>query len=208
MPHQNSVLHGLLKHIPWSTFDKLVEEHGSDKGVRRLSTRSQLVALLYGQLGAATSLREIETAAASHAARLYHVGAREVSRSTLADANRLRSHEVFSKLFEAMVPLAGRSVRKDAGEAVRLIDSTTVKLSRLAQWSRFSDKAHGAKAHIVFDPDADRPVYFEVTPSKTTSRRPRTSRSRRASPTSSTWATTTSPGGRRSTAWTAASSPA
>lgn len=167
MPHQNSVLHGVLKHIPWSVFDKLVEEHQADRRVRRMSTRSQLVALLYGQLAGASSLREIETAAESHAARLYHLGAREVSRSTLADANRLRSHEVFSGLLGAIIPLVGRSLRKEAGEAIRLIDSTTVKLSSLAEWSRFSDKVYGAKAHIVYDPDADRPVYLDVTPQRT-----------------------------------------
>src|SRR3954463_4351743 len=26
--HQNSVFHGLLKHVPWDRFDRLVEDHG------------------------------------------------------------------------------------------------------------------------------------------------------------------------------------
>jgi hypothetical protein len=52
-------------------------------------------------LAGAASLREIETAMASHAARLYHVGARPVSRSTLADANAARPHAVFSGLWRA-----------------------------------------------------------------------------------------------------------
>src|SRR5690606_39111694 len=123
MRHHNSVLHGLLKHIPWSEFDRLVDEHGADARVRRLSTKSQLVALLYAQLAGASSLREIETAMTSHSARLYHLGASEVSRSTLADANALRPHQVFSGLFSVMAGLAGRRFRRDVGEAVRLIDS-------------------------------------------------------------------------------------
>src|SRR5438105_15627270 len=53
MLHQNSVFHGLLKHVPWHRFDRLVEDHGADARVRRLSTKSQLVALLYGQLSGA-----------------------------------------------------------------------------------------------------------------------------------------------------------
>src|SRR5882672_2276039 len=112
MLHHNSVFHGLLKHVPWHQFDRLVEEHGSDARVRRLSTKSQFVALLYGQLAGAASLREIETAAASHRARLYHLGAREISRSTLADANAQRPHAVFSRLFAAMVGQAGRGLRR------------------------------------------------------------------------------------------------
>ena len=60
MRHENSVFHALSKHIPWAMFDRLVDEHGADRRVRRLSTKSQLIALLYGQLSGAASLREIE----------------------------------------------------------------------------------------------------------------------------------------------------
>lgn len=60
MRHQNSLMHQILKFIPWTGFDRLVEKHGADKGVRRLSTKSQLVALVHAQLSGAVSLREIE----------------------------------------------------------------------------------------------------------------------------------------------------
>src|SRR3954447_18423855 len=72
--HHNSVFHGLLKHVPWDRFDRLVEEHGADARVRRLSTKGQFIALLYGQLSGSTSLREIVTGLGSHSARLYHLG--------------------------------------------------------------------------------------------------------------------------------------
>ncbi len=167
MRHQNSVLHGLLKHIPWSMFDDLVDKHGADARVRQLSTKSQLVAMLYAQLAGAVSLREIETAMASHSARLYHLGVRPVQRSTLADANALRPHAVFSGLFSAMAAQAGRGFRRSTADAVRLIDSTSIKLAGLnAQWAQFSEGVCGAKAHIIYDPDADKPVYLEVTTAK------------------------------------------
>ena len=60
MQHHNSLIHGVLKPMPWGTFDKLVDKHGADKHVRTLSTKSQLVALIHAQLSGATSLREIE----------------------------------------------------------------------------------------------------------------------------------------------------
>lgn len=169
MRHHNSVFHGLLKHVPWSVFDRLVEEHGADARVRRLDTRSQFVALLYGQLAGAASLRDIEAGLASHAARLYHVGARPVSRSTLADANSARPHAVFSGLFAHMAGMAGRGFRRASAEAVRLIDSTGLRLSGLAShWARFSDGVHGVKAHLIYDPDADAPLYLEITPARVT----------------------------------------
>ena len=164
MRHHNSVLHGLLKHIPWSAFDNLVDEHRADARVRSLSTKSQFVALLYAQLAGAVSLREIETAMQSHSDKLYHLGSRQVQRSTLADANRLRPHAVFSGLFSAMAGLAGRGFKRSTAEAVRLIDSTSVKLSALSgDWSRYYGDIHGAKAHIVYDPDAAAPLYLSVT---------------------------------------------
>jgi Domain of unknown function (DUF4372) len=118
MRHQNSVFHTVLKHVPWHVFDRLVAAHGADARVRRLSTRDQFIALLYGQLAGAQSLRDIEAGLASHAHRLYHLGARAISRSTLADANAKRPSEAFGALFAHLVAQAGRGLRRKIGEAV------------------------------------------------------------------------------------------
>jgi hypothetical protein len=162
--HQNSVFHSILKFVPWAAFDQLVEKHGSDELVRKFTTRDQLIALLFGQFAGAASLREIEAALASHRARLYHVGGKEAARTTLADANRRRSPLVFSGLFERMLGMAPRLLRRKMGEVVHLIDSTSLPLAGLgAQWARFSADVCGAKAHVVYDPDLGRPVYHAVT---------------------------------------------
>ena len=164
MQHQNSVLHGLTKQIPWHVFDRLVEEHAADWRVRRLPTKSQLIALIFGQLSGASSLREVEACLDSHSARLHHLGARGVSRSTLADANAKRPHEVFTGLLAHMMGQAQRGLRRHMADAVRLIDSTGLKLSSLsAGWATAPAGPAGAKLHLVYDPDADRPVYAEVT---------------------------------------------
>jgi IS4 transposase len=166
MPHQNTVFHGLTKYVPWHKFDQLVEKHEADKLSRKLNTRRQFIALLYGQVSGAASLREIVTGMTSHETRLYHSGAVAVKRSTLSDANTERPWQVFSELFAEMLPQAHRGLRRVAGEAIRLIDSTSVRLSRLsADWATFSARALGAKVHIVYDPNTDRPIYFAVTPS-------------------------------------------
>ncbi len=165
MRHQNSVFHSLTKHVPWSRFEQIVEKYGADRLVRKLTTKRQLIALLYGQFSGSTSLREIVTAMESHETRLYHVGATPVKRSTMADANSKRPWQVFSELFAQMLPQAHRGLRRAAADAVRLIDSTSVRLSGLSEgWATFSADVFGAKAHIVYDPNADRPVYFAVTP--------------------------------------------
>jgi hypothetical protein len=159
MRHENTVFNELLKHVPWPAFDRLVEHHRADARTRRLTTKSQFVALLYGQLSGASSLREIVAGLASHEVRLYHLGARPAHRSTLADANAHRAPEVFAELFALMVGQANRHLRRALADTVYLIDSTELRLNRHgADWARFSDAACGAKAHIIYDPDADRPI--------------------------------------------------
>jgi Transposase DDE domain/Domain of unknown function (DUF4372) len=163
MRHKNSVFHDLLKHLPWSEFDRLVEEHEADFRVRRLTTKSQLVALLYGQLSGAASLREIVSGLQSHAARLYHLGADAAQRSTLADANAARPSEVFTALFALMVKHAHRGLRRTVAETTYLIDSTGVRLNSFSRWARFSAGVCGAKVHVIYDPDADRPIYAAIS---------------------------------------------
>jgi IS4 transposase len=165
MLHQNIVFHSLLKHVPWNKFEQITEKHGADELARKLKTKRHLIALVYAQFSGATSLREIVTAMESHETRLYHVGAAPVKRSTLSDANTERPWQVFGELFTEMLRQAHRGLRRAAGEAVRLIDSTSVRLSSLSEdWATFSADVFGAKVHIVYDPNADRPVYFAVTP--------------------------------------------
>lgn len=164
MRHHNSVLHDLVKRVPWATFERLVVAHKADHRIRRLSTKHQFLALLYGQLAGAVSLRDVECGLRSHAGRLYHVGGATVARSTLADANSTRPSAVFSELFAQMVAQAQRGLRRAVGDAVYLIDSTGIRLSGLgSQWARFSAKTCGAKVHVIYDPDADRPIYAAVT---------------------------------------------
>ena len=175
MPHQNIVFRDILKQVPWDEFDRLVEDHKSDARVRTLSTKDQFIALVYGQLSGASSLRDIVARLQSHEARLYHVGAKPVRRSTLADANSARPSALFSELFGAMVSCAHRGLRRKIGEATYLIDSTSLPLNNLSSdWAKFSDGVCGAKAHVIYDPDADRPVYVcvsaanvnDITPAK------------------------------------------
>ena len=164
MRHKNSVFHSVLKQVPWHRLDRLVDEHGADKHVRALTTKSQLIALTYAQLSGAQSLREIEAALESHAAKLYHLGGRQVSRSTLSDANTQRPWQVFSGLFAHLTGQAMRGLRRKTSEAVHLIDATSLRLSALSDdWAQFSTGICGAKVHVIYDPDANCPIYAAVT---------------------------------------------
>lgn len=166
MPHQNIVFHGLLKHVPWAVVDRAVEQHEADRDPRALKAKPHLIAMLFAQLFGSRSLRDIETSLKSHASKLYHLGGDTVSKSALATANASRPIETFSALLSALMAQLQRGYRRKMDDCVRLIDSTTVKLSGLSgDWATFSAGVCGAKAHIVYDPDADQPLYLMVTAS-------------------------------------------
>lgn len=164
MRHQNIVFHDVLKLLPWWRLDNLTDELGTDLEARRLTTKHHLIAMLYAQLFGSPSLRAIETGLKSHGARLYHLGGAPVKRSTLADANRQRSPEVFARLLAAVMAQAHRGLRKEMRESLYLIDATILPLNSLsADWARFSEDVYGAKAHVIYDPEAGCPIYASVT---------------------------------------------
>ena len=165
MPHQNIVFSGLLKHVPWKILDQLVEQYEAEPDPRGLKTKPHLIAMLYAQLCGARGLREIELGLRSHSDKLYHLGGSTVSRSALATANASRPVEVFAGVLSALMKSLQSGYRRKIGDCVRLIDSTSVRLNRLSDdWATFSTDVCGAKAHIIYDPDADQPVYLMVTP--------------------------------------------
>lgn len=165
MRHHNTVFHTVLKLVPWPALDRLVKDTKADKKVRRLTTQNQFVALLYAQLAGIESLRAIAASLASHASKLYHLGACEVSRSTLSDANALRPCAAFTGLLAELMARCERAMGRRLADAVYLIDSTGVRLSSLsADWAQFCAGVSGAKLHIVYNPDSARPSFAEVTP--------------------------------------------
>ena len=90
MRHHYTVLSELLKYLPEARFTELAEAHATGRAPRRLDLRTQLVALLYGQLSGASSLRGLMEELESHAAALSDLVRVPVKRSTLAEANRSR----------------------------------------------------------------------------------------------------------------------
>lgn len=163
MRHHDSVFHGLTKWIDWGRFESLVATHRGDRGVRRLSCRDQLLAMLFAQLSGAQSLRAVEAGLQSQRSRLYGAGVRPVARATLADANGLRPAAMSGDLFATMAGAAGRGLRRKLGE-VRILDATRIALASGAlPWARGPRDIAAAKLHPVWDPDAAVPCEARIT---------------------------------------------
>lgn len=164
VPQQNIVFHSLLNQVPWAALDRLVDQYGAEPDPRGMKTKTHLIAMLYAQFSGARSLREIETNLRSHASKLYHLGACAVSRTTLASANASRPFEVFAGLLSVLMGQLQAGSRRKFRECLRLIDSTPLQLSSLSHWATFSTQVFGAKAHVIYDPVADQPLFLIVTP--------------------------------------------
>ena len=161
----NSVFHSILKFFPWDEFDRAIEQHDAEDCARGFSHRSHLVAMLYAQFAGSVSLRDIEAGLSSHANRLYHVHATAPKRATLAEANRDRPVEIFADLLAVMIQRSHRKLRQSMDGVTYLIDSTGLALNALSsRWAQFSAKVCGAKLHVVYDPNADCPVYTAFSP--------------------------------------------
>jgi len=67
-------------------------------------------------------------------------------------------------LLSALMGQLQSGYRRKIRDCVRLIDSTSVQLNSLSgDWATFSAGVFGAKAHVIYDPDADQPLYLMVT---------------------------------------------
>lgn len=97
--------------------------------------------------------------------RQYHLGFKSVRKSTLADANRKRPTAMYYSLFFQL--LSRLTKQKGLAEVVghvQLIDSTTITLCQSHyQWANFRQQQGGIKIHLLYDPNAQTPIFFEMT---------------------------------------------
>lgn len=170
MAKYTSVLNQLLNLIPRDEFQAIVSRHQGDKGIRRFSCWKQLVALFYAQLTGQHTLRDLVTALQTGLHKLQHVGLTGVSRSTLADANRQRSSEIFRDLF---FWLYARCRQYAPGHGFRFqhkiysLDATTVNLClKVFDWAKFRRRKGAIKLHLMLDHQGQIPSFCVVTTGK------------------------------------------
>jgi len=163
MQHTNTIFHQIIRAVPRHLFDHVAERYKGDHRVRSLSCWTQFCVMVYGQLCSRQSLRDVISAWDSHASAHYHVGARKVKRSTLADANAKRPAAMYMEVFYWLL---GQSRCTGIGQkdVVRLIDSTTIDLCKQEfGWASFRSGKSGVKIHTVYDPAAQTPTFFSIT---------------------------------------------
>lgn len=158
----------LMKGLPRCRFERAVKDFGSDKHSKGFRSWDQLLAMLYAQYSGSRSLRELEAGFNTQAIHHYHLGSREIKRSTLADANNKRSCELFSYLCNQLFQQANRKLKRELKELLYLIDSTPIPLKGLGydEWTiaHRNDRTQGLKVHMALASSGAVPVYQQITP--------------------------------------------
>ncbi len=160
----DSIFGNLLKPIPRRQVQAIVDRLDADAYDKSFKSWDHLVALIYAQLSHVDSLRALEAGFNANAHHHYHLGVKELSRSTLSDANARRPVGVFAQTFAMLVGTDDRQTRREGAEMVRLIDASPIPLGAVCKWAKWNGRIRGMKMHVVYDPQTDVPHCVEVTP--------------------------------------------
>jgi len=166
MGHINTVLGQMLQLLPRYVFEHQVETHSwRGPSPRKLSYWSQLVAMLYAQLSAKKSLRDLVFSLDRHRQKLYHLGLTPAKRSTLADANEKRPALIFQKTYEKLLArFQAEAGRRPQARRVKILDATYVPVcASLFPWANFQPSKNAVKLHVLLD-SVGAPQDLQVTP--------------------------------------------
>jgi hypothetical protein len=127
------VFNQLLNFIPRSAVHSIARELQADRYYKSFKTYDHLVAMLYSSFHHCTSLREVTTGLLAWDHRIQHLGINShPRRSTLADANKNRSPEVFEKIYGKILArykdILPDSRKRSPKDNLYIFDSTSISL--------------------------------------------------------------------------------
>lgn len=164
----------VLSLIDRHDFADAVKRHGAEKGSKGFSCWDQFISMMFCQLGAANSLREICGGLATAMGKLVHLGLRQApSRSTLAYANQARPWQLYQTVFEQVLgrcqELAATKKRRFRFKnPLRSLDATVIDLClEVFDWARFRRAKGAIKLHLLLDHQGYLPCWALVTDGKT-----------------------------------------
>lgn len=170
MAHYTTIMNELLHLIPRHRFETIVSRYSGDRYVKRFNCWNQFTALLYAQASGKDSLREIEHGFTVNSDRLYHLGLPQIKRSTLSDANKTRSYQIFEDMFYHFLERCKDVTPKHKFKfknPLYTLDATVIDLSiRAFPWAKFMAKKGALRLHYEFDHSGEIPSFLVITDAK------------------------------------------
>jgi hypothetical protein len=127
------IFNQILNYIPRAVVQSAAREANADYRYKSFKTYEHLVTMLYSIFNHCNSLREVTTGLLAWDRRIQHLGMDvHPRRSTFADANKNRSHEVFEKIYFKLLDryknILPDSRRRSHKKNLYIFDSTTITL--------------------------------------------------------------------------------
>lgn len=167
------IFNQVLNYIPRGMVRQVAVELSADHYCKSFRTYDHLVTMLYATLHQCTSLREVTTGLLAWEHRIHHLGLKShPRRSTIADANKRRSPEVFERIYFRLLskysPLLPDSRKRSKKNNLYLFDSTSIALfqeilkgSGMAQQD--GRRKGGIKVHTLLHAASDAPVMIRYS---------------------------------------------
>lgn len=166
----NTIMSELLRIFPRYEFEKLENRYGSNHYIKYFNGWQQLIVLLFAQAGSKDSLREIETSLKVHYPKWYHIGLKNIRRSTLSDSMNRRSYQIFEGIFYKLLERCKSVTPKHKFKfknPLYSLDSTTIELClSLFPWARFRRRKGAIKLHYLYDHSGSLPAFMTMTDGK------------------------------------------
>ncbi len=160
----------LTECLPSSEFAQCVSRYAGSYPMRRFSHWDQLLCMMFAQLTARSSLRDITVCLQSHRPKLYHAGIRgSVARSTLANANEHRDCNIFRDFALHLIGIArplyaNEELQLQLEQTVYAIDSSMIDLClSLFNWAPAANARAGVKVHTSLDLRGNIPAFIRIT---------------------------------------------
>lgn len=157
--------------VPWYEFDKFVAKYKGNYRAHGFNCKGQFLHLLFGQLTACSSLRDICLCLAAHENCVYHLGFRKtVDPSTLSRANERRDYRIWEDLGYYLIGLVRPLYRKEKIDNIGVdnqlfaLDSTSISISiKLATWALGKYSKGAVKMHTLLDLRGSIPTQIFIT---------------------------------------------
>jgi transposase len=163
----------VMDFLPRHEFNACVRRYGGHRRPRGFSCRDQFLSLAFAQLTFRESLRDIETCLNAVRPKLYHAGFRgNISRSTLADANRVHDWQIYADFAQVLINRARQLYAAESfgvalEETVYALDSTTIDLClSLFPWAKFRRRKGAVKLHTLVDLRGNIPCFIHISHGK------------------------------------------
>lgn len=173
-----SVFGQLISLLDRGDIKKAVRSTNSDYKYKGFQTWEHLISMLFCTLSGCSSLREITAGFLGLKGKTEHFALKKLPRrSTLSDANRKRTPQVFERIYNDLLSrylpcISDSRIRQQFGHKVFLIDSTTITLfcaimRGAGRIPKTGKQKGGIKVHTMLNPDEQVPRLIWITESAT-----------------------------------------